>query len=129
MVVLALVGCSSFDQTPDTVTEVVAGDVLSIDVELGEDDLGDRPLHPIAAAPVEALGIGQQGESGTEEPSASFQLAGRVGKLRLDLAPVPLDVRQLLLELLSGPLGVSEQVEEAVLLGVEFIEAAHQALS
>ncbi|MGW4112584.1 hypothetical protein ACWEFJ_17055 [Actinosynnema sp. NPDC004786] len=43
------------------------GDVLGIDVQLGEDDLDDGPLHGIAASTVEALWVGQEREGGGEE--------------------------------------------------------------
>ncbi|MFE2756514.1 hypothetical protein ACFXGA_31405 [Actinosynnema sp. NPDC059335] len=46
----------------------------------------------------------------------------------MDLSPLAFDVRQLLLELGAGPVGVAEQVEQPVLSRVQLVQAGTESL-
>ncbi|HKS46843.1 MAG TPA: hypothetical protein VJT49_17370 [Amycolatopsis sp.] len=113
---------SGLHQALDAVSEVVSGDVLGVDVELGEDDLRHSPLYRVAASAGEGLRVRQEREGGREELLPLVQLARRVGELSLDLSTLTFDVGELLLDLRSGPLGVVKQVEQAVFLGLQLVQ-------
>ncbi|MGH4016804.1 MAG: hypothetical protein ACRDSL_23300 [Pseudonocardiaceae bacterium] len=60
-------------------------DLVGVEVELADYDLDNSFFTPAFAAPVEALGIGEQFEGMFEELPSGLKRAGGVGKLGLDL--------------------------------------------
>ncbi|WP_146241394.1 hypothetical protein [Actinokineospora spheciospongiae] len=96
------------DEAVDAVGQGMASDVLSVDVQLVEDDFGDGSLDGVTASAVEALGVGEQGQGGPEELAAFFELVGGVGELGLDVDALALDGVELVLDLGSGPVRVTK---------------------
>ncbi|MCG8914919.1 hypothetical protein L6E12_03830 [Actinokineospora sp. PR83] len=82
--------------------------ISHVQVQLGEDDLGESLLHGCPTTAVEGLGVTQQLQGGQEELTAGVELAGGVGQLATDFIPLPLDRSQLLLDLVPGPVRVAE---------------------
>ncbi|MCA1707442.1 MAG: hypothetical protein LC808_30910 [Actinobacteria bacterium] len=69
------------------------GRVVHVQVQLGEDDLGEGVLHAGVASAVEGLRITEQFDGGEEELSSGVKLGGGVGQLPLDFCPFTGDSR------------------------------------
>lgn len=102
--------------------------VPHVEVELGEDDLGEGVLHGATATAVEGLGIAEQLQGGQEERRPGVELGGGVGQLAVNLCPLSGDGPELLLDLGFGSAWLADQVEVVLFFGVQLTQAGGEPL-
>nr|WP_242606682.1 hypothetical protein [Protofrankia symbiont of Coriaria ruscifolia] len=107
----------------------MGGHVPVVHVQLVEDHLVEAAPEAGACFGVEVLRVAQEVEGGQEVAAADVDLAGGVCELGQDLVALAVDDGELLLDLVVGPAGVADQVQEAVFFGAQFLQAGCQLLA
>ncbi|WP_229686864.1 hypothetical protein [Longimycelium tulufanense] len=109
-------------ELPEGLPQLALGDVLVVDVEGVEDGLVEHAPLLVVAAPVQLLGLFEQCEAGVDEPGTVGEVgAGGVEPLG-EVPSLAFDLAELVLDLGAGECSVGCEVDQVVLLGVQFLE-------
>ncbi|MFV0318382.1 MAG: hypothetical protein ACK5O2_15655 [Microthrixaceae bacterium] len=118
-----------FDEFGERSVELVVGDLVAVEVELGEDGLVDGSSSLSAERLVERPGGFEELQCLFDDRSAGLQVGGVVGEPSMDAGAIALQFLESFLDLGLGEFAICGEVDEVLFLAVEAGEFGFELLA